>query len=57
MEPLLKVPEVAALMKEWWPTAYRYVEMSLPAVRLSEGVLRFRLADVEAWIEERATHS
>jgi hypothetical protein len=32
----------------------RYVELGLPAVRLSEGVLRFREAEVESWVEARA---
>lgn len=51
---LLSVADVAALLQVSRPTIYRLVaDNGLPSIRLGERTLRFRLADVEAWLDGR----
>lgn len=55
MDRLLNVPEVAALLGVSRPTIYRLVQLEgLPSIRLAERTLRFRVQDIEKWLEARA---
>lgn len=55
MEPLLTTKEVAQLLHVSISTVYRLKDQldGLPAYRVS-GALRFKLADVEAYLERQA---
>ena len=59
MDPLLIVPEVAAILRVKPTTVYALVARSvLPHVRIAEGkrraLIRFRRTDVEAFLECRS---
>jgi excisionase family DNA binding protein len=49
-EPLLSVKEVARMLNVPYKRVY---ELGIPAVRLSARALRWRLSDVQQWIERR----
>jgi len=49
-EPLLSVKEVARMLNVPFKRVY---ELGIPAVRLSARSLRWRLSDVQQWIERR----
>lgn len=49
-EPLLTVKEVARLLSV---PVKRVYELGIPAVRLSTRSLRWRLSDIQQWIERR----
>ena len=55
MEPLMSAKEVARLLHVSISTVYRLKDQlnGLPAYRVSRG-LRFKLADVEAYLERQA---
>lgn len=51
IEPLLKVEEVAAILRVSGRTIYRMVEEGdLPYVALSRGPIRFNRGDIERWL-------
>ncbi len=52
MEPLLTVAQVARVLGV---RPKRVYELGVPAVRISERSLRWRRADLEAWIASRST--
>ncbi len=53
---LLTAREVADLLDVSTETVLRWVRAGkLPAVRLPSGALRFPMADLDAWLTERAT--
>ena len=59
MDPLLIVPEVAAILRIKSTTVYALVARdALPHVRIAQGkrraLIRFRRADVEAFLERRS---
>ncbi len=49
-EPLLTVKEVARILSV---PVKRVYELDIPAVRLSTRSLRWRMSDVQQWIERR----
>ena len=49
-EPLLTVKDVARMLNVPFKRVY---ELGIPAVRLSARSLRWRLSDVQQWIERR----
>jgi excisionase family DNA binding protein len=59
MNALLTVDEAAQFLRVGKSALYRLVEsrdesVRLPAVRIGQRRLRFRLEDLEQWVEERA---
>ncbi|GEM_PF-1122891 len=53
---LLTARELAGLLGVSTETVLRWTRRGeLPAIRLPGGALRFREAEIEAWLEERAT--
>ena len=56
-ETLLDVGDVAALLKVSTPTVYRwhYKGHGPPALKIGQGSLRWRMADVQAWLDSKAS--
>ncbi len=52
-EPLLTAREVAALLKVSAKTVYNLRFRGLPCYLISESMVRFRKAAVEAWLEQQ----
>ena len=53
---LLTAREVASVLAVSTETVLRWTRAGkLPAIRLPGGAIRFREAEVEAWLEEKAT--
>jgi len=54
--PLLTARQVAELIGVSSETVLRWTRRGdLPAIRLPRGALRYREADIDAWLEARAT--
>jgi excisionase family DNA binding protein len=56
MSPLLTVAQAAEFLAVSRPTLYRLVrDHGLPVIRPTGNDMRFRLEDVEAWLDSRVT--
>ena len=56
-EPLLKISEVAAILRISKTSAYRLTQGDLPAVRFGEAMVRVRKVDLEQYILEHLSRT
>lgn len=52
---LMTVPELASYLGVGRTVAYRLAREELPSFRLGRKLVRVRRADVDRWLDERAT--
>ena len=53
MEKLITIDEVASLLKMSKFTIYHYIHKNeIPHIKLAPGCVRFRLSDIEAWLQK-----